>query len=667
MAIKYPNLFKPYKIGNMTIKNRVAMAPMHLGGRMDSTGNMTDEVMDYYEARAKGGFGIIFSNIFGLEGGGERTTAVLEAFDDPVTFNSTVLKLSEKIHAYGSKFIVEAGPIFGRNAFPDTLYPEMNGRPVAPSEVPNRWDPSIMCRAITTEECYDLINKQVGAAVAIQAAGADGICLGGAYGGYFPDQFAMKIFNHRDDEFGYAQGGQYKIHTDTIKGIKEKCGKDFPVVIRLCLRHYMKGLGQAPLPDEEYKEFGRDLEESLEIARIFEEAGADAILIGGGSYDSFNWLYPPTYQKEGLWLEDAKKVKEVVNIPVICPGKVNTPEMAEKAIREGYVDAVALGRASIADPDWVNKAKRGADEDIRPCIGCNYGCIGRCLTGGMVTCAVNPTNFYEKSDPAMPARIKKHVVVIGGGVGGMEAAMVAAQRGHNVDLYEKNDKLGGLFNLAAVPDFKTGDHRLLAWFERTLKKSGVNIHLNTELKVEDVAGLEPDEVIYAAGGTPKSFKIEGAETVTASDVLAGREVGKSCVLIGGGLVGCEVAVWLARKGVKVTLVEALPALMAAKAPVPIPNMLMMLDMLPGNGVDVYTSAKFSGYADGKATIIDSEGKEIVVDADTIVQAVGFAPNTDFYDQLNAELDVPVWNIGDSKEQGNVLEAVRAGWTVAKCI
>lgn len=667
MAIKYPNLFKSYKIGNLTIKNRVAMSPMHLGGRMDSTGNMTDEVIDYYEARAKGGFGMIITNIYSLEGGGERTTAVLEAFSDPVAFNSTILKLSERTHAYGSKLFVEAGPIFGRNAFPDTLKPEMNGKPVAPSEVPNRWDPSITCRAITTEECYELIDKQVGAALAIKAAGADGICLGGAYGGYFPDQFAMKIFNHRDDEFGYAQGGQYKIHTDTIRGIKEKCGKDFPVIIRLCLRHYMKGLGQAPLPGEDYKEFGRNLEESLEIARAFEEAGADAILIGGGSYDSFNWLYPPTYQKEGLWLEDAKKVKEVVDIPVICPGKVNTPEMADKAIREGYVDAVALGRASLADPEWVNKAKRGADEDIRPCIGCNYGCIGRCLTGGMVTCAVNPSNFYEKSDPVMPASVKKHVVVIGGGVGGMEAAIVAAQRGHEVDLYEKSGKLGGLFNLAAVPDFKTGDHRLLKWFEHTLAESNVNVHLNTKLSVGDVEAINPDEVIVATGGAPKKFNVEGADVLTASDVLQGAEVGKSCVLIGGGLVGCEVAVWLARKGVKVTLVEALPTLMAAKAPVPIPNMLMMLDMLPGNGVDVYVSAKFEGAANGKATIIDSEGNEHVVDAETIVEAVGFTPNSDFYDELNAALSVPVWNVGDSREQGNVLEAVRAGWTVAKCI
>lgn len=455
--------------------------------------------------------------------------------------------------------------------------------------------------------------------------------------------------------------------TDVIKGIKEQMGPDYPVMVRLCVRHYMKDIGVAPLPGEEFTEHGRDVEDSIALAKALEEAGADAILIGGGSYDSFYWLYPPTYQAEGLWLEDAKLVKDAVNIPVICPGKILTPEQAEKAIKEGYVDAVALGKASLADSDWANKARAGADEDIRPCIGCQNGCIGRCFTSDLVTCAVNPACFYEKSDPVTPAMQKKHVVVIGGGVGGMEAAMIAAERGHEVDLYEKSGKLGGLFNLAAVPDFKTGDHRLLAWFPRMVEKTGVKVHLNTELTAADVRKLNADEIIVATGATPKKISFDGVETVTANDVLSGKDVGKSCVIIGGGLVGCETAVWLARKGVQVTLVEALPALMSAGAPVPTPSLLMMLDMLPGNGVAVYTGAKFAGWKDGVATIVDAEGKEQTVEAETVVQAVGYTPNNALYTALEAESTVPVWNIGDSKVPANVMEAVRAGWFVAKNI
>ena len=667
MSLKYSELFKPFNIGKLQVKNRIAMSPMHLGGRMDSTGNMTEEVIDYYEARAKGGFGLIVTGGYGCAGGAEKTTAALNAMDNPAAFNTAIGKTAEKLHAYDAKFFVNVGAPFGRVAFLETLMPEMEGHPVAPSAVPSRWNPSVMCRALTTEECQGLVDNQIITSVAAARAGADGICLGGAYGGYFADQFATRAFNQRDDEFGFAKGGQYRVITDVIRGIKEQMGQDYPVMVRLGVRHYMKDIGVAPLPGEEYTEVGRDVEDSLALAKALEEAGADAILIGNGSYDSFYWLYPPTYQKEGLWLEDAKLIKDAVNIPVICPGKILTPEMAEKAIKEGYVDAVALGKASLADSDWANKARTGSDEDIRPCIGCMNGCMARVFNGGLVTCAVNPACFYEKSDPVTPAMQKKHVVVIGGGVGGMEAAMIAAQRGHDVDLYEKSGKLGGLFNLAAVPEFKTGDHRLLAWFPHQLEKVGVKVHLNTELSAADVEKLNADEIVVATGATPKSFSISGVETVTASDVLTGREVGKSCVIVGGGLVGCETAVWLARKGVKVTLVEALPSLMAAGAPVPTPNFLMMLDMLPGAGVAVYTGAKFQGWKDGKATILDAEGKEQTVEAETVVQAVGFTPNDALYNELDQNCTVPVWNIGDSKTPANVMESVRAGFFVAKNI
>ena len=665
MALKYPELFKPLKIGGVTIKNRVAMSPMHLGGRMDAHGNMTGEVIDYYEARAKGGFGLIITGGYSGSSGAEKTTATLNILDDLATFKSTILKTAEKVHAYGANFFVEVGAPFGRVAFPDTLKPEMNGRPVAPSEAPNRWDPGIMCRALTTEECYELINGQIEAALTAANAGADGVLVAGPYGGYFADQFATPLFNHRDDEFGFARGGQFRMFTDVIKGIKEKMGADYPVMLRLCVRHYMKDIATAPLPGEDYREYGRDVDVSVELAKALEDAGADGILIGDGSYDSFYWLYPPTYQKEGLWLEDAKRIKDAVSIPVICPGKILIPEMAEKAIEEGYVDAVALGKAALADAEWPNKARAGLDEDIRPCIGCQNGCMARCFNGGLVTCAVNPECFYEKSDPVTPAAVRKHVVVIGGG--GCEAAIIAARRGHEVDLYEKTDKLGGLFNLAAVPDFKTGDHRLLAWFEREVAKAGVKVHLNTAVTTADVEKMGADAIIVATGARPNSFPVAGCETVTASDVLAGRDVGRSCVIVGGGLVGCETAVWLARRGVKVTLVEALPMLMSAGTPVPTPNLLMMLDMLPGAGVGVYTGAKFASWSDGRAVIIDSEGKEHSVEAETVVQAVGFAPDDALYNELEQSSAVPVWNIGDSKEPANVMEAVRAAWFVAKNI
>ena len=220
MALKYPKLFKPYKMGKLTIKNRITMSPMHLGGRMDSTGNMTDEVIDYYEARAKGGFGLIVTGGYAAADGAEVTTAALNAMDNPHAFNTSISKAVEKLSAYDCKLFVEVGAPFGRVAFLETLAPVMGGHPVAPTAVPSRWDPSVMCRALTTEECYGLINAQLDSASAAVMAGADGICVGGPYGGYFTDQFATPLFNQRDDEFGFAQGGQFRIATDVIKGLK---------------------------------------------------------------------------------------------------------------------------------------------------------------------------------------------------------------------------------------------------------------------------------------------------------------------------------------------------------------------------------------------------------------------------------------------------------------
>ena len=669
MALKYPELFSPFQIGKLKIKNRIAMSPMHLGGRPDSDGNLNDEIIDFYEARAKGGIGLIYTGGFLAANGVEDKYTNIDPFSDVIKFRSKISRLAEKVHAYDTKLFVELGIGAGRVIFPNTMTPRMNGRSVAPSEVENRWDPNIICRALETEEIYGLIEAQINAAVKISTTGADGICIAGPYGGYFADQFMIKLFNHRDDEFGYAQNGYHRVITDAIKGIKKKCGKDFIVDVRMTPVHYMKGLRTAPLPGEEYVEQGRSIEESIELAKELEAAGADSLLIGGGSYDSFYWLYPPVYQKEGIWLEDAHKIKEAVNIPVICPGKILTPEMANDAIKNGYVDCVAIGRASLADAEWPNKARTGRSEDIRPCIGCQNGCIGNVFTGGLVTCAVNPQMFYEKTDPITPAAEKKHVVVIGGGVAGMEAARIAAIRGHDVDLYEKESRLGGLFNLAAVPEFKFADHRLLEWYPRALEHAGVKVHLNSEISAKDVDALKADEVIVATGARPRVMKFSGIDEnsiITASDVLAGRETGNNCVIIGGGLVGCEVAIWLARKGKKVTLIEALPELMSAGAAVPLPNKLMVLDMLKGGGVDVFVNARFTGCEGGKSMFSDASGSH-AVEADSIIQAIGFVPNDELYNELYDFSPAGVWNIGDSREPNNVMLSVREGFYIGKTI
>lgn len=669
--MKYPELFKPFKIGNCQIKNRIVMSPMHLGGRMDTDGNFNDSVIDYFVARAKGGVGLIYTCGFVPDSGIEKGLVTNSPFSDMLKFSTMSSKLCEKVHAFGTKIFFEVGGGTGRVTFPASMSPEMNGRPIAPSEIPNRWDPNIMCRPTTTEEIKKMIDDTVMAAVASMQAGADGILLGGIYGGYLTDQYATEIFNNRDDEYGYGKKGQLKFVTDTIKGIKEACGPNTPVDVRVSVRHYMKGICQGALPGEEFEEVGRDVEETVRYAKELEEAGATAILIGDGCYDSFYWLYPPTYQKQGLWLDDAKIIKDAVSIPVICPGRLNTPDIAEQAIADGKIDAAAFGRPLLADPDFANKARVGKGEDIRPCIGCENGCIGRVFVGGLVTCAVNPQCFYENTELILPALTKKHVVVIGGGVGGMEAARVAAIRGHKVDLYEKTDKLGGNFILAGVPDFKVDDEALIEWYIHSIKQAGVEIHMNSPVTADEAEAMGADEIIVATGAVSRTIPIDGIapeEAVTASDALAGtKPLGEKCAVIGGGLVGCEMAIWLARQGKKITIVEMMPELMLSKVPVPLPNKLMIEDMLTQEGIVSITGASTKSFRDGKLVYADKDGAEHELEIDTVIQSIGYVPVSGLYDELCLRGNANVWNVGDSKLPTNIMNAIKDGFYIGKSI
>lgn len=669
MSLTYSELFRPFKIGNVSIKNRIAMSPMRTGSRHAGDGNLTDEVIDYYEARARGGFGLIYTLGYPVSCGVEETYNSMDPFKNMALFKSTLGKLADKLHAYDAKMFVGIGSGAGRAIFPNMMTEKMHGQPVAPSAIPNRWNPDIICRPLTTQECNLIVKRQIEIATLLKDVGADGICIGGPYGGYLTDQFMTKVFNQRTDEYGYENHYGTKIVTDVIRGVREACGKRFAIDVRMSARHYMKGLNSAPLPNEEFTEFGRGIEDSVMMAKEFETAGADSIFIGNGSYDSFYWLYPPTYMPEGLWLKDAKAIRDAVSIPVICSGKINTPELANEAIKSGMVDCVALGRASLADPEWPNKARAGAADDIRPCIGCQAGCIGRNFRSENVTCAVNPQIFSEKSDPITPATNKKHIVVVGGGPGGMEAARVAALRGHEVDLFEKADHLGGLFYLASIPDFKQPDRKLIDWYRRALAHAGVKVHLNHSVDNNEIINMRPDAVIFATGASAKRIQFSGIEKIdamTASDVLNGCKTGNRVVLIGGGLVGCETAVWLADQGKQVTIVEVLPSLMSAGLPTPTPNYLMMLDMLKSRGITVHISATVLSIEQGAVRIRDQFG-EYCLTADTVVQAVGYAPDNSLYLDLEQNTPIPVWNIGDSKQPGNILCAVRDGFYVGKNI
>lgn len=668
MSLKYPELFQPMKIGSVTIKNRIFMAAMLPVGWLDEDHCLTDETISYYEERAKGGTGAIFTCGNVPNSHLEKSTLTITPFDKSEKFILQMKKLSDRLHPYDCKLFAQLWFGSGRAMVPDLI---MEGECIAPSQGPNRWNPSVTCREMTKEEIQRLIDATIEDAVMCKAAGCDGVDINGAYGGYLGDQFTTSAFNRRTDEFGGTMDGQLKVLTDIIKGIKEKCGKDFPVTCRLGTKHYMKAERQAAVPGEKYTEFGRDVAESIAMAKKLEEAGYDAFYMGNGCYDAFYWLYPPMYQKEGLWLDDIAPLTSEVSIPVIAPGKILQPEMANDAIKEGKVTAVALGRGLLADPYWANKAREGKQEEIRPCIGCNAGCIGRIFSALPMACAVNAELFCEKTGKPVPAQDPKKIAVIGAGVAGMECARIAATRGHDVTIYEKALKLGGVTVAASIPDFKDADRRLLKWFENELNKSGVKIVLNHEVTLEEAEKMDVDEFVVATGTTPKVPPIPGIDgnnVVTAIDTLYGnKEIGKNVVVIGGGQVGCELAVWLKKKEKAVTLVEALPELLCGgKEAIAATNKFMLEDMLKFYQVDVMCSTKVQRISNNAVEVSDESGNKEIA-ADTVILAIGYNSNDRLYRDISSNIPKKVWCLGDAVNPANIMFAVKDGNTIGKLI
>ncbi|MFA5079583.1 MAG: FAD-dependent oxidoreductase [Dehalococcoidia bacterium] len=666
--LKYPELFTPFKIGKLELMNRIVMSPMMVGGWLDANGNITDEVIDYYEERAKGGTGLIYTGAFPLNANIEKANAIfVSPFDQPEAFMAQLKKVVDRVHLYNTKIFIQMTVGNGRLMPPFLL----SGTPVSPSENPNWWDPNTTCRALTKEEIERLVQSAVMAALNCMMTGCDGVDFIGIYGGYMGDQFGTAAFNRRTDEYGGSIEGRAKLFTDIVKGVKAVCGADFPVTARLAAKHYMKGIQQSAVPGEKFQEFGRDIEDSIAIARELEKAGFDALLMACGAYDSMYWLYSPMYQKDGLWLEDVAKVKAQLKIPVICPGKITRPQLANEAIKNNMVDAVALGRALLADAHWVNKARMGRDDAIRPCISCNNGCIGHDFAGLPMTCAVNPDLFNEKYAGLQKVAIPKEIAIIGAGVAGMEAARIAALRGHNVTIYDKSNSLGGVVVAGSVPQSKDADRRLVKWYEKELKDAGVKLKFGSEMTLDRIAKLDADEIVVATGATAKVPPIPGVDqphVCTATDLLLGKkEAGKRVTVIGGGQVGCELALWLEEKGKQVTLIEALGGLMTlGKEALFIANKKMLEDMLTYKNIRVMLGTQVAAIGKDSVDVVAGDKKETIA-ADTVVLAVGYNSDDRLYREISAGIPKKVWLLGDARAPGNIMFAIRDGATIGRVL
>lgn len=658
--MKYSKIFEPITIGKLTIKNRTSMAPMGPIGYADSFGGFNQRLQDYYVERAKNDVGLIITGICSVDTQieGLPDIAIPCPTTSPLSFIHSTRCMNDRIHAYGSKIFLQLTGGLGRSALPGFIK-----KNIAPSEQGNRFDPKTIHREMTVEEIQNLIQKFVMSAVVAKKAGFDGVEVHAVHEGYLLDQFAISIFNQRTDAFGGSLENRLRVATEIVKGIKKMCGEDFIVSLRYSLKSCMKGLRQGGLPGEEYEEAGRDIEEGIEAAKLLVEAGYDVLNVDAGTYDSWYWNHPPMYFEKGVYNEYGRILKQHVDVPIILAGRMDDPDMANAAIGD-CCDMVSYGRPLLADAEYVTKIRYGREDEVRPCLGCHEGCLGR-IANGPISCAVNPACGREEIYGLSAALQKKHILVIGGGVAGLEVARVSALRGHKVTLVEKSSALGGNLIPGGAPEFKRYDHELIEYYTRQMELLGVDVRMNTAVTSENVDEYGADTIVAATGSTPIKLNFAGeAEAVQAEDILLGKvESGENAIVVGGGLVGCETALWLAQKGKKVTVLEMLPHILGGHGKIPHMNQFMLEDLLNYHNVAVHTSTVVETTAKDRIVIRTGESTS-EIPCDTLITCVGYRANDTLYRELQ-EKDVPVHNIGDSNKVGNIMYAIWDAYELAR--
>lgn len=641
------------------------MAPMGPLGLADGDGGFNQRGIDYYTERAKGGTGLIVTGVTFVDNKVEEhgMPNCPSPTWNPVHFVRTGREMTERIHAYGAKIFLQMSGGFGRVTIPTNLgeYP-----PVAPSPLPHRWLDKT-CREMTRDEIRHIVKQFGEGAYNAKRAGFDGVQIHAVHEGYLIDQFAIALFNRRTDEYGGSLENRLRFAKEIVEEIKQRCGTDFPVALRYSPKSFIKDFREGALPGEDFIEKGRDLEEGKQAARLLTDYGYDALDTDVGSYDSWWWSHPPMYQEKGLYRPFCRIMKETVDVPIICAGRMDDPDMALEAVEQGICDMIGLGRPLLADPDYVNKLRSEAIADIRPCISCQEGCMGRIQEYSMINCAVNPQAAKERVNAYQPILKAKKVMVVGGGPAGCEAARVLAVRGHRPELFEKTSRLGGNLIPGGAPDFKEDDLALVRWYETQMEKNEIPVHLNHEVNAQEVREGGFDAVILATGSSPKTFALgDEAHVHTAAEVLNGTcEVGEKTVIIGGGLVGCETALFLQEQGKRVTIIEAMKKILSVNGPLCHANQEMLERLIPYKGIEVITEARADRFADGKLSYRQgNEQKELC--CDDVILAVGYKEEAGLYHQL--EYEIPeIYLLGDAKNVSNIMYAIWDAFEVANHI
>lgn len=628
-------LFEKTQIGSMKLKNRIVMGPMGTTGEADGAYNI--DAINYFMERAKGGTGLIITGANVVSTKYEpRPCTELSNFHHVERLNMLI----DRCHHFGAKVCVQLSPGLGRQQFTDPFTP-----PYSAGDCPAFWFPQLKCKPFAVEDIHYLADKVGYSASLAKMSGADAVELH-AYGGYLLDQFQSSKWNTRTDEYGGSLENRMRFTLECIQAIRSNVGPDFPILVKFTPYHGVEG--------------GRELDEGLEMAKILENAGIDALHVDVGCYEAWYKAISTVYAPEGHQLHIVEAVKNTVSLPVLGQGKLFDPEKAEEVIENGIADYVVLAHQMLADPHWANKVKEGAIEDITPCVGCNE-CLLAGFSGKHYYCAVNPQCYAEKEYALpKPDGTSKKVLVIGGGPGGMSAAMTAAKRGFDVELWEKTGRLGGNLWAAGTPTFKHDVLRLITYMERQIHKLGVNVRLLKEATAEEVAAGQFDKVILAAGSTPVMPPIPGIEYAASANayLTAQKKPGKKVVVIGGGLVGCEAAAYMKETADEVTIIEMLDDILAT-ADHCLNNDQALRAMLAERNIPAICSAKVTRITPDSVTYV-KDGKEASIDCDTVMIAAGYRANNQLEEALEGFVkDLTV--IGDAEAPRKILTAVHEGY------
>ena len=683
MDEKYSALFTPWKIGNVEIPNRIVQCSMggtSLFGWLEPC-HFDKEAANFLLTRAKDGVGLVLPGMQCVR----DTMGRRWLYQNKKMFKELADYMVE-YHKTGSKLFIQLAAGFGRSMAVAPWMVTLNNNKVlgtlakpvidvsyccaSASATPNRWQEDMLSRPMTVEEIHEMVDAFGKTAKLLREAGVDGVEIHAVHEGYLLDQFTIANWNHRTDEYGGSFENRFRFPVEVVQSIKRQAGADFPVSLRYSVVSKTKAWGKGAMPYEtDFEEFGRDMAESEKAVKYLGDAGYDMFNCDNGTYDAWYWAHPPQYMPDNCNLEYVEHIKKFTDKPVACAGRMDPVKAAEE-IAAGRLDAVAIARQNLVDPDWVTKIRQGRQDEIKPCIRCHNGCFNFAKFKGTANiqstqdslhlgrCALNPTTMQHNKYKIVPTKSPKKVAIIGGGIGGMECALVLKKRGHKPVLFEKTNELGGLFLTASAMSFKENDKELIEWYKKEVAKQGIDIRFNTE--VTDLGTMRGfDEIIVATGSVPRTMPmIPGFEkTMSFTELLKEKkEVGDKVLFFGGGQSSCEAAYDLILQGKHPIIVEYAGDLVAAQATC-LANTSFLRDAMEYHKVPTYLHSTITAIRDGSVTVKGPDGKTFDVECDNVVNGIGFVPAP------VGEKGRHVHRVGDCVAIGNLRTVIWRAWDV----